>query len=121
MSTNEPKRGEIWLADLEPTRGAEIAKTRPVLVMSPEEVGRLPLRVIVPVTEWKSQYASYPWMVQIDPTSTNGLFKASAADAFQVRSLSLLRFAQLLGVVGAETTDAVAVAIAVTVGLPETP
>ena len=28
-----PKRGEVWLVDFEPTRGAEIKKTRPALVI----------------------------------------------------------------------------------------
>ncbi|MYF98871.1 type II toxin-antitoxin system PemK/MazF family toxin [Candidatus Poribacteria bacterium] len=29
-----PKRGEIWLVDLNPTRGAEIRKTRPIVVIN---------------------------------------------------------------------------------------
>jgi mRNA-degrading endonuclease toxin of MazEF toxin-antitoxin module len=30
----DPKRGEVWLVDLNPTRGQEIQKTRPVVVLS---------------------------------------------------------------------------------------
>ena len=41
---SEPKRGEIWRADLEPTRGDEINKTRPVVVLSDDNVGVLELR-----------------------------------------------------------------------------
>jgi mRNA interferase MazF len=36
MSSNniQPKRGEIWLANLDPTVGGEIKKTRPVVIIS---------------------------------------------------------------------------------------
>ena len=46
----EPKRGDIWRADLEPTRGDEINKMRPVVVISDDDIGALNLRVVVPVT-----------------------------------------------------------------------
>ena len=32
------KRGDIWLADLDPTIGSEIQKTRPCLIVSPPEI-----------------------------------------------------------------------------------
>ena len=108
------------MADLEPSRGAVIAKTRPVLVLSPDDVGRLPLRIVVPVTDWKDRYELYPWMTRIDPESDNGLFKPSAADAFQVRSISVLRFTRRLGAVDTDTADLIASAVAVAVGLPST-
>lgn len=47
----EPTRGEIWRVDLEPTRGDEIRKTRPAVVVSTDTVGKLRLRIIVPVPE----------------------------------------------------------------------
>ena len=46
-----PSRGEVWLVDFDPAVGAEIQKVRPALVISVDSVGRLPLRMIVPVTE----------------------------------------------------------------------
>ena len=36
---NSPKRGEIWWANLEPTRGQEINKKRPVVVLSSDDLG----------------------------------------------------------------------------------
>ncbi len=42
------KRGEIWLINLDPTIGAEIAKKRPALIINEDGVGRLPLRIIAP-------------------------------------------------------------------------
>ena len=38
-----------------------------------------------------------PWMVKIDPTAANGLSKPSAADCFQIRSLSQERLIKKLG------------------------
>ena len=49
-----PRRGEIWLVDLNPTRGAEFRKTRPVVVVSSDEIGVLPIRLVAPITEWKT-------------------------------------------------------------------
>lgn len=91
-------RGQIWLADLSPTVGAEIAKIRPVLVISSDLVGVLPLKVIAPITGWQPAFVNFPWMVRIDPTSDNGLSKASSVDTFQIRSLSEVRFKKLLGI-----------------------
>jgi mRNA interferase MazF len=76
------RRGEIWLINLDPTVGAEIRKTRPAVIVNDDAVGILPLKVVVPVTEWKDRYAVAPWMVRLDPDADNGLSKPSAADAF---------------------------------------
>jgi mRNA interferase MazF len=50
-------RGDVWLINLDPTVGAEIKKTRPAVIVNDDAVGILPLRVIVPITEWKDRYA----------------------------------------------------------------
>jgi mRNA interferase MazF len=90
-------RGEIWLINLDPTVGREIRKTRPSVIVNDDAVGILPLKVIVPVTEWKGHYTVAPWMVRLEPDAENGLDKPSAADAFQVRSVSQERFVRRLG------------------------
>ena len=61
-----PRRGEIWRVDFDPAAGAEIRKLRPALVISVDTIGRLPLRMIVPITDWKPQYANTPglWSCQ---------------------------------------------------------
>ena len=90
-------RGEIWLVNLDPTIGSEIRKTRPAVIVSSDLVGILPIKVIVPFTEWKERYSQAPWMIKIDPDEQNGLSKPSAADALQIRSVSQQRLAQKLG------------------------
>jgi len=113
-----PSRGEVWLVDFDPAVGAEIQKLRPALVISVDSVGRLPLRMVVPLTDWKPQYATFPWFVPIPADSHNGLRKDSGADAFQTKSISLSRFVRLLGNVDAAQIDDVASAVALCVGAP---
>ncbi len=91
------QRGEIWLVNLDPTVGAEIQKTRPAVIVSSDLVGVLPIKIIVPLTEWKERYSNAAWMVRIDPDDQNGLSKASAADGLQVRSVSLQRLVKQVG------------------------
>ena len=99
-------RGEVWLINLDPTVGSEIRKTRPAVIVNDDSVGILPLKVIVPITEWKERYAIAPWLVQISPSAENGLDKESAADAFQVRSVAQQRFVRLLGrLTGSQMTE----------------
>jgi mRNA interferase MazF len=92
-----PQQGEIWRVRLDPGVGAEMGKTRPCVIISSPMIGRLPLCIIVPITDWKESYASYSWMTRLDPTAENGLSKPSAADGFQVRSVSPLRFTEKRG------------------------
>jgi len=61
------RRGEVWLINLDPTVGSEIKKTRPAIIVSDDAIGLLPLKVVVPVTEWKDRYAVAPWMVKMLP------------------------------------------------------
>ena len=49
------KQGEIWLINLDPTIGTEIKKTRPAIIVNDNALGRLPLKIIVPITDWKDK------------------------------------------------------------------
>jgi mRNA interferase MazF len=91
------QRGEIWLVNLDPTIGSEIQKTRPAVIVSSDLIGILPLKVIVPLTEWKDRYANASWMVRIDPDEQNGLSKTSSADGLQIRSVSHQRLVKRVG------------------------
>jgi mRNA interferase MazF len=106
------RRGEVWLISLDPTVGAEIKKTRPAVIVSDDAIGILPLKVIVPITEWKDRYAVAPWLVRLEPDAENGLDKPSAADAFQVRSVAQERFVRRLGKLSDTTMQEVTRALA---------
>lgn len=110
------RKGEIWQINLDPTVGAEIRKTRPAVIVSEDAIGVLPLRVIVPLTDWKERYAVAPWMIQILPDAQNGLSKPSAADAFQIRSVSQERFVQCLGVLNRNHLQQILRAIQIVIG-----
>ena len=86
------KQGEIWMINLNPTVGAEMKKLRPAIIVNDDALGKLPLKVIVPITDWKAKFELAQWMVKFDPDEGNGLKKISAADCFQVRSVSTTRF-----------------------------
>ena len=104
--------------DFDPAVGAEIQKVRPALVISLDSVGRLPLRMVVPLTDWKPQYAGFPRFIHLPATPASGLTKDSGADAFQVKSVSETRFVRRLGVVTAAQIDDIASAVALCVGAP---
>jgi mRNA interferase MazF len=99
------KQSEIWLIDLDPTKGAEIQKRRPAVIVNDDRLGKLPLKVIVPITDWKDHYKIAPWMVKIEPDTTNGLSKISSADCFQIRSISEQRLIKKLGEVDRNTLN----------------
>jgi mRNA interferase MazF len=90
-------QGDLWLINLDPTIGAEIKKTRPAVIVNDDILGRLPLKVIVPLTDWKDSYKIAPWMIKLIPDNINNLKKISAADCFQVRSISEQRFVKYIG------------------------
>lgn len=106
-------RGEVWTLNLNPTVGAEIRKTRPVVIVNDDEIGLLPLKVVVPITDWKERYAEVVWMVRIEADKANGLTKKSSADAFQVRSVSRERFVKRLGRITEIQLDEIAEALAI--------
>ena len=107
------KQGDVWLVSLDPTLGSEIKKTRPAIIVSDDALGKLPLKVIVPLTDWKERYAVATWMVQLVPDKQNKLTKESAADCFQVRSVSEERCIRKVGQVDNETMSRIRSALAV--------
>ena len=90
-------QGDIWLVNLSPTVGAEITKTRPCVIVSSNEIGILPLKVIAPITDYKPHYDSVPWMVELSPDGINNLSKRSVVDLFQLRSVSQIRLIRNFG------------------------
>ena len=104
-------QGEIWEINLSPTVGSEIKKKRPAVVINDDAIGILPLKVIVPITEWKDRFQNAAWLVRIDPDNRNKLMKVSAADTFQIRSVSKKRFLRKIGTVSSTILDEIKTAI----------
>lgn len=100
------KQGEIWQINLDPTIGSEMKKVRPCIILNNNMVGKLALKIIAPLTDFKEHYRVVPWMVVIEPTPKNGLRKISSIDLFQVRSLSQKRLIKKIGFVEEEILNA---------------
>nr|WP_216862254.1 type II toxin-antitoxin system PemK/MazF family toxin [Polynucleobacter sp. 15G-AUS-farblos] len=52
-------RGEIWLIKLDPTKGSEIKKTRPCLIVSPQEMNDYLNTVIIAPMSTKARAAEF--------------------------------------------------------------
>lgn len=84
------RRGEVWLAALDPTTGSEIRKTRPCLIVSPPEIHDHLRTVIVAPTTSASQPAGYRVAMTFD--GIDGLVLTE-----QVRTLDKRRLIKRLG------------------------
>jgi mRNA interferase MazF len=70
-SSHNVKRGEIWLVNLDPTQGKEIQKTRPCLVLTPDEMNfALGIVTVAPMTTGSHPA---PFRVSVTFQSTHGL------------------------------------------------
>ena len=92
-----PARGEVWVADLDPTRGHEQAGRRPVLVLSENLFNQGPagLVIVLPLT---STLRPIPSHVRVSPPD-GGLKNESAALCEGIRSISKDRLLRRLGAV----------------------
>lgn len=113
----DPKRGEVWLVNFDPQVGAEIRKTRPAVVINIKEHTKMPLRIIVPFTDWKEAYAHHYTKVHFAGSSSNGLTKESAADAFQIKCFALERFIKPLGRLTVQELEDVCLALRIATGM----
>ncbi len=83
------KRGDIYYANLDPTLGSEIAKRRPVLIVSNDRNNRVSNTVtIIPITSNIEHI--YPFEVFL-AAGDSGLPKPSKAQAQQIRTISKQR------------------------------
>ncbi len=117
-SSSPPQQGDIWLVNFDPTVGTEIQKIRPAVVVSSNAVGRLPIKLVAPITDWKDYFAPNIWHVRIAPHSTNGLTKVSAIDTLQLRGMDRQRFIRKLGQVSPSTLEEIVLAIAAIIEYP---
>ncbi len=118
MMSKEILRGDIWWVQLDPTRGDEVQKTRPAIVISDDGLEGLKLRLVVPITNWKSSFSSILWIIKINPSTQNGLSKLSAANPLQTRSVSIERFTDKLGALEEKVLEAVILGLSIVVRFP---
>ncbi len=84
--------------------------------MGVREVGRLPLRIVVPITTGHEHFILYPWMEHVIATAENGLNHDSWADAFQITCTSTKLFDRKLGNLATDKLNKIAEAILLCIG-----
>ncbi len=84
-------RFDIWLVQLDPTQGSEIKKTRPCVVISPDEMSSLKTAIIAPMT---SKRFGFPTRIQCTFQGKKGSILLD-----QMRAVDKSRLIQKLGVI----------------------
>ena len=99
------KRFEVYLISLDPTVGSEIKKTRPCLVISPDEMNaHIATVIVVPMT---TQGRAYPTRVLCKFQGKNGQIVLD-----QIRTVDKTRLVKKLGIISAATQKAVLAVLA---------
>ena len=92
-------RGDIWLINLDPTKGSEIQKTRPCVIVSPQEMHDFLRTVIIAPMTTKGRQA--PYRVPITYDGKKGLVLLD-----QIRTIDKGRLVKRLGAVSTKTLGA---------------
>jgi mRNA interferase MazF len=94
-------RGDVWLVDLNPTRGSEQSGIRPAIVMQRPNLDRFTsTTIIVPLTT-NLRRLGVPGCVKI-PAGEGGLTEASVVLGFQAKVIDRQRMIRKLGSLSAE-------------------
>src|ERR1700682_5977365 len=95
-----PSRDQVWLVSLDPTQGSEIQKTRPCLIVSPDEMNRhLRTIIIAPMT---TVTRPYPTRVAVRFHGKRGQVVLD-----QLRAIDRQRLVRRLGDISAKTAQEV--------------
>lgn len=113
--TNQIKRGEVWLANLNPTQGSEQAGIRPVIIFQNDIVSQFSTTTLaIPLTT-NQRRASLPICMAI-AQGDGGLVEDSVALCFQMRVLDKTRLIRKLGQLSAETITQLEAVVLITLG-----
>ena len=84
-------RFDIWLVRLDPAKGTEIKKTRPCVIISPDEMSSLQTAIIAPMT---SKGFNFPTRIQCTFQGKKGLILLD-----QLRAVDKSRLIQKFGTI----------------------
>ena len=88
-------RFQVWLVTLNPTQGKEINKTRPCIVISPNEMSALSTVLVAPMT---TKGFDFPCTISCNFKGKNGLILLD-----QIRAVDKIRLVKKLGVIDEDT------------------
>ncbi len=112
----QPKRGEVYLVNFDPTVGSEIKKTRPALILQNDISNQhSPITIVAAIT---SQFDEtlYPTEVLLQPPE-GGLTTDSVVLLNHIHSIDKKRLIKRLGTLTVETMEQVNQAIQISLGL----
>ena len=108
-------KGEIYWANLSPTVGSEIAKTRPVLIVSNDINNQFAATVsILPITSTTTKI--YPFEVFL-PKGEGNLTNDSKAKANQIRTIDKQRIGNKIGRIGESKLNEIENAVLIHLGI----
>ena len=96
------KQGEIWNINLGKKHETDGGAKCPVVVINDDTISILPVRIIVPLTKWQDEFDDAIWLIRVDPNNENNLGRTSAVDAFQMRTIPVIRFIKKIGTVSVQ-------------------
>ena len=114
MAVIAPRQGDVWWCALDPVVGSEIAKTRPVVIVSIDQMNAQPARrsIVAPLTSTKR-----PAGVRIE-LEVKGVLRVSYAEAYQVRTVSHEQLTTKIGTASTEARQAISKQIALLTRTP---
>jgi mRNA interferase MazF len=96
-------QGEIWNANLNPSKGSEQSGFRPVVILSGNLLNQhLNIVIVAPLTSRIKRYKGNPIL---SPTKLNGLKSESEVLVFHIRSVSKDRLVSKIGDVDSDHLD----------------
>ena len=108
------RRGEIWWVDLKPVIGSETDKERPCLILQ-NDVGNQngTTTIVAPIL---SGMKTYPFVVNVAPTSQNGLDRDRHINLSQMRAVDTRRIKSKQGVLEDSYWEEIEKAVCVELG-----
>ncbi|MEW6125636.1 MAG: type II toxin-antitoxin system PemK/MazF family toxin [Acidobacteriota bacterium] len=110
------KRGEIWLANLNPIQGSEQAGIRPVLIFQDDLINQFTTTVLAIPFTTNLRRAALPSCVQVSK-GEGGLKSDSVALCYQLRAIDKTRLLQKLGTLKRETLETIEGCVMLTMGI----
>ena len=111
-------RGDIYQAELDPTKDSEQAGSRPTVIVSRDGINRSSsVVVIVPITKFTPRKKIYPSHHLVKATSSNGLSINSIVKCEQIRAIAKSRLSHKWGSLSAEDLAKIDVALKIVLSL----
>lgn len=114
-STDEPRRGEVWLVELGAGRNGEPGKTRPAVIVSVDDLSPAAAGDLVVIVPISSSVAPSALRVEIGPTA--GIERPSRAVCRAIRAVVRSRLLRRIGAVSSTDLEQIDAALALILGL----